>query len=128
MVESVSEEIHTSGIPMHISHMDTNVENDDRMSTTEVQGTSSIQTPLVPVSIVLSSTIKSTIIDTSTSLPTFITHTPRSLPASSISPIFSNIMDQPITSCFSFTINRRRKSIPDDSQDDDDVMISFADI
>ncbi|CAI9259277.1 unnamed protein product [Lactuca saligna] len=66
--------------------------------------------------------------DTSTSLPPFVTPTLTSLPDSSISPTFSNIMDQPITCFFPSQSTKGEQSITDGSQDGDDVMISLADI
>ena len=128
IAESVSEEVRTSGIPTNISHVDVNANMGDGMSTHEAQGTSTVVTSSIPVSIVLSSTIKTTILDTSISLPPFITPTPTSLPASSTSPIYHNILNQPITSLFPYQSTEGTKSTPYFDQDDNDIMVSFADI
>ncbi|CAI9290567.1 unnamed protein product [Lactuca saligna] len=66
--------------------------------------------------------------DTSTLLPPFVSPISTSLPASTISPTFSNIMNQPITSLFPSQSTEGSKSIPDDNTKDDDVMVSFPDI
>lgn len=66
--------------------------------------------------------------DTYTTLPPFASHISTSIPASTISPTFSNIMNQPITSLFPSQSIEGSKSIPDDNTEDDDVMVSFTDI
>ncbi|CAI9259821.1 unnamed protein product [Lactuca saligna] len=98
------------------------------MSTSEAQGTTSIATSAVHVSIILSSYIETTLIDTSTSLPPLRTQIPTLLHASTVPPTYNTIMNQPITSIFPSQSTEGDKSIPDDSQDDDDFMVSFADI
>lgn len=94
--------------------MDTNFNMGDGMSTHDAQGTSNISSSSVPFSIVLSSIFETTIIDTSTSLPPFISLTHTLLPTSTLSPKFSNIMDQHLKT--------------EVDQEDDDFMVSFGDI
>lgn len=129
MAKLASEEVRTSGIVVHISHMDTNVNKVDGMSTFIAQGIFSILTSSVHVSIVLSSTIKSTLIDSSTSLPPFIIPIPTSLPISTTSPTFQNILNQPITFYFFPPQSTEgTTSTPVVDQEDDEIMVSFADI
>ncbi|CAH1412173.1 unnamed protein product [Lactuca virosa] len=98
------------------------------MKQSEAPGRSSVETSSTPTSLILSSTIETTLIDTSTSLPTFTSPIASSLSASTISPNFSNIMHQPITSLFSSQSTEGKKLVHEEDQDDDDVMVSFAEI
>lgn len=126
MDESFSEVVRTSVIPFNITNMNKNINMGDGMSTFKAQGNPSVITSYVPISIVLSYTIETANIDTSTSLPPFVTPTPISLPTSTISPTFNNIMNQPITSLFTSRSTECNQSIPE--QEEDEVMASFADI
>ncbi|CAI9290984.1 unnamed protein product [Lactuca saligna] len=96
------------------------------MKHNEAHGTSSIEISSIPTSFILSSTIETTIIDTSTSLPPFSSPITSTLPASTISPTSSNIMHQPITSLFSSQSTKGGKIVPEDEPNDLDVMVSFA--
>ena len=92
--------------------MDINVNKGDGMPTSEPQVNPPVATSYVPISLVLSSTIETTLIDTSTSLPPFHTPTSTSLPDSTISPTYNNILNQPITSLFPSQSTEGEKSIP----------------
>lgn len=98
--KSNSEEVQTSGITMDISNMDTSLNTGDGLSTHEADDISSASISSVHVSIIVSPTFETNVMDISTSFPRFISPSPTSLPASNISSTFSNIMDQPITSLF----------------------------
>ncbi|CAI9259591.1 unnamed protein product [Lactuca saligna] len=67
-------------------------------------------------------------IDNFTSLPPFDSTIPTSLHASTISPTYSNIMDQPITSLFPSQSTEGPKSVPNDNTEEDDIIITFANI
>ncbi|CAH1422233.1 unnamed protein product [Lactuca virosa] len=61
-------------------------------------------------SLILSSTIETTLTDTSTSLPYFSSPIPSTLPYSTISLTFSNIMHEPITTLFSLKSTEGEKT------------------
>ncbi|CAH1412920.1 unnamed protein product [Lactuca virosa] len=67
-------------------------------------------------------------LDTSISLPTFSSHIPYSLPVSTISPTYSTIMHEPITTLFYSQSIEVERIVQDDEPNDDDIMISFADL
>lgn len=118
--KSNMEEVRTSGITADISDMDANVTKGDGVSSSQAQGTSD--------SIIVSFTFETTYIDTSTTLPLFHSSISTSLPQSTISPTFQNIINQPITSLFPSQTTEGPTSIPDNTIEDDDVCISFADL
>ncbi|CAI9280965.1 unnamed protein product [Lactuca saligna] len=122
------EEVRTLGIPVDIYTIDINVNMGEGVLTHEAHGISTVTTSSVPISIILSSTFETTTLDTSPSLPPFVSTIPTSLPTSTISSTFSNIMVQPITSLFSSQSTDGPKSTSDVGQDDDDYMVSFLDI
>ncbi|CAI9286228.1 unnamed protein product [Lactuca saligna] len=108
--------------------MDTNFNKGEGVTNLEAQGTTSTTTSLIPISLILSSTIETSRVDTSTTLPPFHTPISSSLPASTISTTYSNIMNQPVTSLFSSQSTKGETSIPEDDHDADDVMVSFIEI
>ncbi|CAH1430022.1 unnamed protein product [Lactuca virosa] len=110
--------------------MDTNVNKGEGVSNFEARGTTSVATSSVLFFLISSSTIETTLIDTSTTLPSFHTPIPTSLPASTVSPTYTNIMNKPITSLLSSQSTEGEKIIPEEDHVDvdDDVMVSFAEI
>lgn len=94
ITDSVSEEVRTSGIIVDISNMDKNNNTGEGMKQSEAHGTSSVEPSSISITFVLSSTIKTTLIDTFTSLPSFSSPIPSSLPMPTIPPTFSNILHQ----------------------------------
>lgn len=60
LAESTMEEVRTSGILVSVSDTNTNVTMGERMMNNEALGTSSIDTSTIPITPILSSTIKTT--------------------------------------------------------------------
>lgn len=119
-VESVSEEVRTSGINANISDMNANVNKGDGVFNNIAQGTSTI---------IISSTLDTLTIDTITSIPPFHTPISPTLPQSTTSPTFHNILNQPITSLIQSQSMEGPKSVTeDDTTEGDDDMVSFANI
>lgn len=83
--DSFAEKVRTPGISVHISNMDTNVTMGKGMKHREAHGTSSLETSFVHTTLIISSTIETTLIDTPTYLPPFFSPIPSSLPAFTIS-------------------------------------------
>lgn len=71
MTKSVSEDVRTSGVTMNIYDMDRNVIMGEGVKPREDQGTSSVKTTSFSHTLALASTIETSLIDTSTSLPPF---------------------------------------------------------
>lgn len=116
------EEVRTLGITVNIFDMDAKVTKGDGVSTSQAQGT--LDTILV------SSTFETSFIDTSTLLPPFQSPVSTSLPQSTISPIFHNILNQPITSLLPSQSTDDPTSIPDTTTEDndDDVCVCLLPI
>lgn len=103
---SGQEEVETLDITMDLSNMDANVDMDEVMHNNE-------------------STVTS-IVTTSTALPPPSSPIPTFVPVSTISPTFSGIMQEPIATIFSY--QSTEKSQHENETDDEDVMVSFADL
>ncbi|CAH1412520.1 unnamed protein product [Lactuca virosa] len=70
----------------------------------------------------LSSTIETSILDTSTSLPPLSSPIPSSLPVSTISPTYSTIMQEPVTTLLSSQSTKVERIVQDNEPNDDDIM------
>lgn len=100
--------------------MDANVNMGDGVSTNETQGTSTI---------IISSSFDTSTIDTFVSLPPFYPSISTTLPQSTQSPTFENVINQPITSLFPSQSTEGPKTVQEDeTTEDGEFMVSFADI
>ncbi|KAL7601611.1 hypothetical protein Lser_V15G20875 [Lactuca serriola] len=116
---SFREEVRSSSIIANISDMGANVNKGDGVSKHEAQGNPSL---------VVSSTFKTSNIDTLISLPPFIVPNTSHIPSSTHSPTFDTIMQQPITSLFASQSTKEPITVHDDETDDAGFVGSFADI
>ena len=108
--ESIYEEVRTLGITANISNMDANVTMGEGVSNTAAQGNPHL---------VVISTFETSLIDIPTSTNS---------PASTHSPTFDNIMQQPITSLFSSQSTEGPNTVNDDETDHGGFDGSFSDI
>lgn len=124
--KSVSEEVRTSRIPSNIFDMEKNVNIGDGVLTTETHGNLLVSTL---VTFIQSSSFEVINFDTLTSLPSFSRPIHNTLPQSTTSPTFENIMEQSITSLFPSKSTNGPKSITvDDTTKNGEYMGSFAEI
>lgn len=126
--KSYTEEVRTLGITVCVSDTNTNVTISEEMMNNEGFGTSHLDTLTISTSLVLSSTIETTVLDISTSLPPLSSPIPSSFLASTISPTFSNIVHETITTLFSSQSVEPKRLVHDEEPNDDDIMVSFADL
>lgn len=108
--------------------MNTNVKMSEGVMNNKAFGAFHPETSTMFTSLILSSTIETTILDTSTSLPSLSSPIPSSFPTSTISPTFSTIMHEPITTLFSPQSTKEERIVQEDEPNDDDITVSFADL
>ncbi|CAH1448140.1 unnamed protein product [Lactuca virosa] len=90
--------------------------------------TSTISTLTITTLTIISSTIESSTFETFTSLPPLSSPIPTSLPVSTISPTYSTIMREPITTLFSSQSTKVERVVQEKEPNDDDIMVSFYDL
>ncbi|CAI9282806.1 unnamed protein product [Lactuca saligna] len=118
-VESVTEEVRTSSIPVNMSNMDINVSMGEGVLTTEPQGK--------PI-IVISSTFDTSTISSNLSLPPFVSTVSTTLPPTTYSPTFDQILQQPITSLFPYQSTYPRTVNDDATTNNGEFTSTFGDL
>lgn len=118
--ESVTEEVRISSIPANISNMDAHVTMGEGVLHNEAQGN-----PLI----VVSSTFVTSTISPHTSLPPFVSTVSTTLPPTTHSPNFDQILQQLITYIFPSQSTDGPKTVnDDDTTDDDEFTGTFVDL
>ncbi|CAI9268870.1 unnamed protein product [Lactuca saligna] len=109
--------IRTPEIPVELSDKDTNFNTDEG-----VQKNESSITYTFEASTIISSIIENSTVATSTTLPQISSPLTTSVPVSTISPTYSTIMHEPITTLFSSQSTEAEIMIHEEEPNDDEIM------
>ncbi|CAI9268460.1 unnamed protein product [Lactuca saligna] len=113
---------------MDLSYKDTNFNIGDGVQNNESFVTYTFQNSTIHTSNIIFSTIKTSIVETSTSLPPISSPLTTSIPVSTISPTYFTIIHEPITTLLSYHSTKVERMIHDEEPNNDDIMVSFDDL